>query len=62
LNICELLHIIERSNVVIRAFASVFLATLFLAEPFAVGVAQTAKAVTADEVARRVRDRDTGRD
>ena len=46
----------------IRAFASVFLATLFLAEPFAVGVAQNAKAVTADEVARRVRDRDTGRD
>jgi hypothetical protein len=47
---------------VIRAFASVFIATVFLAEPFAVGVAQNAKTVTADEVARRVRDRDTGRD
>ena len=46
----------------IRAFASVLLATLFLAEPFAVGVGSNAAAVTADEVARRVQDRDTGRD
>jgi hypothetical protein len=47
---------------VIRVFASLLLAALLLTQPVRDVVAQSPKGVTADEVARRVRDRDTGRD
>jgi outer membrane lipoprotein-sorting protein len=45
-----------------RLFASLLLATLVVTQPGRDVVAQNAKGLTADEVARRVRDRDTGRD
>jgi hypothetical protein len=47
---------------VIRVFASLLFAALLLTQPVRDVVAQSPKGVTADEVARRVRDRDTGRD
>jgi hypothetical protein len=47
---------------VTRVFASLLFAALFLTQPVRDVVAQSPKGVTADEVARRVRDRDTGRD
>jgi hypothetical protein len=47
---------------VIRVFASLLFVALLLTQPVRDVVAQSPKGVTADEVARRVRDRDTGRD